>query len=49
MAVVKDPGSVASQIDYLKQHEIRIDPRCKNVIDEISSWQWMRDETTGEV
>ena len=48
MAVVKDPGSVASQIDYLKQHEILIDPRCKNVIDEISAWQWMRDETTGE-
>lgn len=48
MPVVKEPGSVASQIDYLKQHEIRIDPRCKNVIDEISAWQWMRDEATGE-
>ena len=48
MAVVKEAGSVASQIDYLKQHEIRIDPRCENVIDEISSWRWMQDESTGE-
>ncbi len=48
-AVVKEPGSVAAQIDFLKQHEIVVDERCENVIGELREWRWMRDEHSGEV
>jgi len=49
VGVVKEPGSVAAQIDYLKQHEIVVDARCENVIDELRSWRWLRDPRTGDV
>ena len=47
--VVKEAGSVAAQIDYLKQHEIVVDARCENVIDELQNWRWMRDSESGAV
>lgn len=49
VGVIKEPGSVASQIDYLKQHEILVDPRCENVIEELSDWRWMKNESSGEM
>jgi phage terminase large subunit len=47
MAVVKDPGSVQAQIDYLKQRKIHIHPDCVNTIKEIQQWSWKKDKKTG--
>lgn len=38
----------ATQIDWLKQKKIFIDPSCVNTIKEISQWKWKKDEATGE-
>lgn len=48
VGVVKEPGSVAAQIDYLKQHELVVDARCENVLEELRSWRWQQDERSGE-
>lgn len=45
--VVKKPGSVGAQIDYLKQLKIHIHPSCVNTISEIQQWKWKKDEKTG--
>ncbi len=47
VAVVKEPGSVAAQIDFLKQHELIVNEDCRNVIDELRSWRWMTDPVSG--
>lgn len=47
--VCKESGSVAAQIDVLKQHEIVIDARCENVLSEIAEWRWMVCGTSGSV
>lgn len=47
-AVSKGPGSVFSQIDWLKQHPIIIHPRCTHTIQEIQQWEWKKDPVTGE-
>ena len=49
LPVVKEPGSVAAQIDTLKQHELIVDERCENVIDELHGWRWLKNEQTGEI
>jgi len=41
--VKKEPGSVAAQIDYLKQSYIHIHPSCINTIKEIGQWKWKYD------
>lgn len=46
-AVVKEPGSVQAQIDYLKQRRIHIHTDCVNTIKEIQQWSWRRDPKTG--
>lgn len=46
-AVVKEPGSVQAQIDYLKQRKIHIHPDCVNTIKEIQQWSWRKDKKTG--
>jgi phage terminase large subunit len=46
-AVVKEPGSVQAQIDYLKQRKIFIHPDCVNTIKEIQQWSWKKDKKTG--
>lgn len=38
----------ATQIDWLKQRKIFINPSCTNTIKEISQWKWKKDEATGE-
>lgn len=48
MPVKKGPGSVAAQIDYLKQNKIHIDASCTNTIREIGNWRWQKDNKTGE-
>ncbi len=45
--VVKEPGSVQAQIDYLKQRKIHIHPDCVNTIKEIQQWSWRKDKKTG--
>ena len=46
-AVVKEPGSVGAQIDYLKTHKIHIHPSCVNLMKELQQWKWRRDEKKG--
>lgn len=48
MGVKKGPNSVSAQIDWLKNHELVIDPSCVNVIREIGEWRWERDAASGE-
>lgn len=38
----------ATQIDWLKQRRIYVNPACVNTIRELEQWQWSRDKTTGE-
>ncbi|MNO41872.1 Phage terminase large subunit [compost metagenome] len=45
--VMKEPGSVQAQIDYLKQRKIHIHPDCVNTIKEIQQWSWRKDKKTG--
>lgn len=47
IGVIKKPGSVQAQIDYLKQLKIHIHPSCINTISEIQQWKWKKDEKTG--
>ena len=47
IGVTKGPGSVMSQIDYLKQQRIIIHPSCVNTIKEISQWSWKFDQKRG--
>ena len=49
LPVLKDPGSVAAQIDTLKQHRLVVDSRCENVLDELQSWRWKVDGQSGEI
>lgn len=46
--VVKEPGSVAAQIDCLKGRGLVVDARCENVLDELRAWRWLTDAETGE-
>jgi len=46
-AVIKEPGSVQAQIDYLKQRKIHIHADCVNTIKEIQQWSWRKDKKTG--
>lgn len=48
IGVVKKPGSVQAQIDYLKQLKIHIHPSCINTIAEIQQWKWKKDEKTNQ-
>lgn len=49
LGVIKEAGSVAAQIDTLKQHELIVDERCEDVIDELLNWRWQCDEQSGEM
>lgn len=42
----KGAGSVAAQIDILKQLDIVVDERCVSVIGELENWRWMKDDAT---
>ena len=46
--VSKEVTSVSSQIDYLKSKKIIVSPTCVKTINEISSWNWVKDKITGE-
>lgn len=44
----KGAGSVAAQIDYLKQRKIFISSKCENIISELQAWRWLAD-SNGEL
>lgn len=46
--VKKEPGSVAAQIDYLKQNRIHIHTDCTWTTKEIQQWKWRKDEKTNK-
>ncbi len=46
--VKKEPGSVAAQIDYLKQNRIHIHTDCVWTTKEIQQWKWRKDEKTNK-
>ena len=46
--VSKEPGSVSSQIDFLLSHKIVVSSSCKNTIEEMNNWCWLKDKITGE-
>lgn len=46
--VKKEPGSVAAQIDYLKQNRIHIHTDCIWTTKEIQQWKWRKDEKTNK-
>ena len=48
LPVSKEPGSVSAQIDFLLSHKIIVCSSCKNTIEEMSNWCWMKDKITGE-
>lgn len=45
--VKKGAGSVASQIDFLKSHPLKIDSSCTNLLRELASFRWLRDPVSG--
>lgn len=45
-AVVKEPGCVNSQIDWLKQRKIYVHPSCVWTIKELQQWKWQKDQKT---
>ncbi|OTP29518.1 PBSX family phage terminase, large subunit [Enterococcus sp. 6C8_DIV0013] len=46
--VKKEPGSIAAQIDYLKQNRIHIHTDCIWTTKEIQQWKWRKDEKTNK-
>lgn len=46
---VKGTGSVEEGVEFLKAHDIIVHPRCKHVIDELSSYSYEIDKRTEEV
>jgi phage terminase large subunit len=46
---VKGPGSLEDGVEWLKNFDIVVHPRCQHVIDELSSYSFKVDKKTGEV
>lgn len=46
---VKGAGSVDEGVEFLKNYDIVVHPRCKNVIDELSLYSYEVDKQTGDV
>ena len=49
MSAVKGPKSVEEGIEWLKNYDIVVHPRCRHVIDELSSYAYRTDRLTGQV
>lgn len=45
----KGSGSLREGIEFLKSYDIVVHPRCKHLIDELSSYNWKIDPLTGLV
>jgi phage terminase large subunit len=46
---VKGPGSVEEGVEFLKSYDIIVHPRCKHVIDELTTYAYEVDPQTGDV
>src|SRR5690606_27116876 len=46
---VKGPNSVNEGVEFMKSYDIVVHPRCKHVIDELSSYRYKVDPHTDEV
>lgn len=49
VAARKGPGSVEEGIEFLKNHDIVVHPRCRHTIDELTLYSYKTDPLTGEV
>ena len=49
VAANKGPGSVEDGIEFLKDYNIVVHPRCKHVVDELATYSWKTDKLTGQV
>lgn len=49
MAAIKGPKSLEDGIEWLKNYEIIVHPRCKHTIDELSLYAYKVDKATGAV
>lgn len=45
-AAAKGKGSVEDGIEFLKNYDVIVHPRCKNTIDELGSYSWKVDKHT---
>ncbi|MDR6290626.1 MULTISPECIES: terminase large subunit [Inquilinus] len=45
----KGAGSVEEGIEFLKNHDIVVHPRCRHLIDELSLYSYRTDPKTGEI
>jgi phage terminase large subunit len=48
-SAVKGAGSIKEGIEFLKSFEIVVHPRCKHLIDELSSYKYKQDRLTDEI
>jgi len=46
---VKGTGSVEEGVEFLKSHDIVVHPRCVHVVDELSTYSWMKDKRTEQI
>lgn len=46
---VKGPGSVEEGIQFLKNYDIVVHPRCVHTIDELTMFSWKVDRLTGQI
>ena len=49
MAAVKGPRSVEEGVEWLKSYDIKVHPRCRHTIDELSLYSYKLDPLTGKV
>jgi phage terminase large subunit len=49
MGAVKGPGSIEDGIEFLKNYDIIVHPRCKHVIYELTHYSFKVDPLTGEI
>jgi phage terminase large subunit len=48
-AAVKGPKSIEDGIEWLKNYDIIVHPRCKHTIDELTLYSYKVDKITGQV
>jgi phage terminase large subunit len=46
---VKGKGSIEDGIEFIRSHEVKIHPRCKNTIDEFMLYSYKKDKHTDEI
>jgi len=49
MTAVKGPKSVEEGIEFLKNYDIIVHPRCKHTIDELTLYSYKQDALTGKI